>query len=108
MNLFVDTSVWSLALRRDHPSSQPVVDRLRIALESGKYPGMKIEQARNEAKRLLSLIAGKTDPVEADRFLNPDLSHLAPPRAFRDADIAIDRLLRAVRQRHLRDLSKTC
>ncbi len=42
---------------------------------------------------------GKTDPEEADRFLNPDLSHLASPRKFRDADVAIDRLLRAVRKR---------
>jgi integrase len=37
----------------------------RIALENGKYPGMKIEQARNEAKRILSQIADKADPIEA-------------------------------------------
>jgi len=37
----------------------------RIALENGKYPGMKIEQARNEAKRVLAQIADKADPVEA-------------------------------------------
>ena len=35
MNLFVDTSVWSLALRRDHPPIGPEVDRLRQALDSG-------------------------------------------------------------------------
>jgi len=35
VNLFVDTSVWSLALRRDHPPSGPEVDRLRQALDSG-------------------------------------------------------------------------
>jgi predicted nucleic acid-binding protein len=35
VNLFVDTSVWSLALRRDHPPSVPAVDRLRQALDSG-------------------------------------------------------------------------
>ena len=34
MNLFVDTSVWSLALRRDAPPSQPEVAFLRRALES--------------------------------------------------------------------------
>ncbi len=34
MNLFVDTSVWSLALRRDAPPSQPEVAVLRRALES--------------------------------------------------------------------------
>ena len=37
----------------------------RIALENGKYPGMKIEQARNEAKRLLAKIADREDPVES-------------------------------------------
>jgi len=39
----------------------------RIALENGKYPGMKIEQARKEATRVLSQIADKADPVEARR-----------------------------------------
>lgn len=33
MNLFVDTSVWSLALRRDEASDQPIVRRLRDALD---------------------------------------------------------------------------
>ena len=32
MNLFVDTSVWSLALRRDAPPDLPQVRRLRDAL----------------------------------------------------------------------------
>lgn len=32
MNLFVDTSVWSLALRRDAPASAPEVARLAHAL----------------------------------------------------------------------------
>lgn len=36
MNLFVDTSVWSLALRRDHAQDEPAVDRLRQALDSGE------------------------------------------------------------------------
>ena len=35
MNLFVDTSVWSLALRRDETSDQPIVRRLREALDGG-------------------------------------------------------------------------
>lgn len=35
MNLFVDTSVWSLALRRDAPPHVPQVDLLRNALEAG-------------------------------------------------------------------------
>lgn len=36
MNLFVDTSVWSLALRREGPFSAPEVSRLREALGSGE------------------------------------------------------------------------
>ena len=36
MDLFVDTSVWSLALRRDVRSSEPAVERLRQALETGE------------------------------------------------------------------------
>jgi integrase len=37
----------------------------RIGLENGKYPGMKVEQARKEATRLLAEIADKADPVES-------------------------------------------
>ena len=36
MDLFVDTSVWSLALRRDVRSDEPTVERLRLALETGE------------------------------------------------------------------------
>jgi predicted nucleic acid-binding protein len=36
VNLFVDTSVWSLALRRDAPADHPTVGRLRDALASGE------------------------------------------------------------------------
>lgn len=36
MTLFVDTSVWSLAFRRDQPSSVPEVRALRHALEGGE------------------------------------------------------------------------
>ncbi|MBI2615805.1 MAG: PIN domain-containing protein [Gemmatimonadetes bacterium] len=35
MNLFVDTSVWSLALRRDSPPLAPHVAFVRNALEAG-------------------------------------------------------------------------
>lgn len=35
MTLFVDTSVWSLALRRDKVPSSPEVNALRDALQSG-------------------------------------------------------------------------
>ena len=36
MTLFVDTSVWSLAFRRDKASSAPEVRKLRDALEGGE------------------------------------------------------------------------
>lgn len=36
MNLFVDTSVWSLALRRDTPSDHPAIASLRKALVGGE------------------------------------------------------------------------
>lgn len=36
MTLLVDTSVWSLALRRDAPPAPPEVGALRTALESGE------------------------------------------------------------------------
>ena len=36
MTLFVDTSVWSLALRRDLPPEGPQVQRLREALSGGE------------------------------------------------------------------------
>jgi predicted nucleic acid-binding protein len=35
VSLFVDTSVWSLAMRRDRPSAAPEVLALRRALEGG-------------------------------------------------------------------------
>jgi predicted nucleic acid-binding protein len=36
VDLFVDTSVWSLALRRDVSADEPAVERLRQALETGE------------------------------------------------------------------------
>ncbi|MEE9279330.1 MAG: PIN domain-containing protein [Myxococcota bacterium] len=36
MSLFVDTSVWSLALRRDAPAEEPHVAALKRALEGGE------------------------------------------------------------------------
>ena len=36
MTLFVDTSVWSLAFRRDQPANSPQVYALRRALEAGE------------------------------------------------------------------------
>ena len=36
MTIFVETSVWSLAFRRDQPSAAPEVDAVRNALEGGE------------------------------------------------------------------------
>ena len=36
LSLFVDTSVWSLAFRRDRPERGPEVGRLMIALQAGE------------------------------------------------------------------------
>ena len=36
MNILVDTSVWSLALRRDSPGDCQAVSRLKIALQGGE------------------------------------------------------------------------
>ena len=35
MSVFADTSVWSLALRRDEPASSPEIEALRRSLETG-------------------------------------------------------------------------
>ena len=37
MKLFADTSVWSLALRRDAPPDHPAVTCLGAALTTGEY-----------------------------------------------------------------------
>lgn len=37
MNILVDTSVWSLALRRDHPPDCEAVSILKAALKDGEY-----------------------------------------------------------------------
>jgi predicted nucleic acid-binding protein len=36
VNLFVDTSVWSLAVRRDQAQDEPTVERLYQALDGGE------------------------------------------------------------------------
>ncbi|MGQ0721942.1 MAG: single-stranded-DNA-specific exonuclease RecJ [Candidatus Eiseniibacteriota bacterium] len=70
-----------------------------------------IEPAPVEAKEVARLVAelgvpavvarvlvgrGKSDPAEARRFLNPSIDQLSPPRRLRGADVAVDRLLRAL------------
>lgn len=62
MNLFVDTSVWSLALRRDHPPSLPAVDRLRQALDSG-------EAVFSTGLVLQELLQGFSGPKAKDQII---------------------------------------
>lgn len=86
MNLFVDTSVWSLALRRDEASDQLIVRRLRGALEGGDgvfttglvlqelLQGFRGPKARDAiVDRFASLpllIPDRTDHVEAAELRN--------------------------------------
>lgn len=69
MNLFVDTSVWSLALRRDTPADLPEVKRLQEALAGGEpvhatgivlqelLQGFRAPQAAKRIVELFSAIA---------------------------------------------------
>ena len=86
MELFVDTSVWSLALRRDVPAAQPVVERLRTALETGEgvfttglvlqelLQGFQGPRARDAILErfapLPTLVPDRTDHVEAADLRN--------------------------------------
>ena len=75
MSLFVDTSVWSLAFRRDQASSAPEVRALREALEGG-------DQVLTTGLILQELLQGFAGPRARkdiiDRFASLPL--LAPDR----------------------------
>ena len=62
MNLFVDTSVWSLALRRDSAPDVPEVQRLREALASG-------EPVHTTGIVLQELLQGYRAPKAAERIV---------------------------------------
>ena len=62
MKLFVDTSVWSLALRRDAPADHPTVARLGDALARG-------EQVFSTGLVLQELLQGFRGPEAADRII---------------------------------------
>jgi predicted nucleic acid-binding protein len=86
VNLFVDTSVWSLALRRDEASDQPIVGRLRDALDGGDgvfttglvlqellqgFHGPKARDAIVDRFAALPLlIPDRTDHIEAAELRN--------------------------------------
>ena len=62
MTWFVDTSVWSLALRRDAPPPGPEIGALRIALEGG-------ETIVSTGLVLQELLQGFRGPRARDRIL---------------------------------------
>ena len=86
MTLFVDTSVWSLAFRRDQPSPIPEVHRLIRAIEAGErllVTGLVIQELlqgfsgardRDELLRRFSslplLIPDRLDHIEAAELRN--------------------------------------
>ena len=86
MSLFVDTSVWSLALRRDAPSKQPEVSALEQALRGGQavvWTGLVLQEllqgfvgpkSKDEIARRFSMlpmiIPNPTDHNEAAELRN--------------------------------------
>lgn len=86
MNLFVDTSVWSLALRRDAPPDLPEVAALRSALEASQvvvttglilqevlqgFTGPRaLEQILERFRSLPFLMPDRSDHVEAAMLRN--------------------------------------
>ena len=86
MSLFVDRSVWSLALRRDAPSKQPEVSALEQALRGGQavvWTGLVLQEllqgfvgpkSKDEIARRFSMlpmiIPNPTDHIEAAELGN--------------------------------------
>ena len=91
MSLFVDTSVWSLALRRDRPSSAPQVVALVKAIEHGEpilttglvlqellqgFSGPKArEQILDRFSALPLLVPDRADHIEAAALRNTCRRH---------------------------------
>ncbi len=75
MNLFVDTSVWSLALRRDSPGTGVEVTALARALETG-------EPVFTTGLVLQELLQGFQGPRSRDRIVErfASLPFLTPER----------------------------
>jgi len=63
LSLFVDTSVWSLALRRDAPESHPEVKALVHAIEGG-------ETLLTTGLVLQELLQGFSGPKNSDQILD--------------------------------------
>jgi predicted nucleic acid-binding protein len=75
LSLFVDTSVWSLALRRDAPAAAPEVHGLVRALEAG-------EAILTTGLVLQELLQGFSGPRDRERIVDrfAALPLLAPER----------------------------
>ncbi|MDY0004179.1 MAG: PIN domain-containing protein [Polyangia bacterium] len=75
MSLFVDTCVWSLALRRDSPPEEPAVLRLGAALKKG-------EELYSTGIVLQELLQGFSGPKDMDTILErfASLPLLVPTR----------------------------
>lgn len=73
MSLFVDTSVWSLAFRRDSPVGDPEVSRLRDALTDG-------ESVYTTGLVLQELLQGWSGPRDGERIVDrlADMSMVMP------------------------------
>jgi predicted nucleic acid-binding protein len=74
--LFVDTSVWSLAFRRDHPPDAPSVTHLREELVTG-------EAVTTTGIVLQELLQGIRGPKQRTRLLE---LFEPPPAGLTDAD----------------------
>jgi len=83
MTVLVDTSVWSLALRRDRPANSPAVAELTTALESDLVvttgiieqellQGFLPERTQAEIRRRFSALAA-VQPTRTDHVAAADL-----------------------------------
>jgi len=89
LSLFVDTSVWSLTLRRDQPPSVPQVGALLRALETG-------ERIVTTGLVLQELLQGFSGPTAADQIVDRFAAFplLAPDREDHIAAAALRNLCR--------------
>ncbi len=91
MSLFVDTSVWSLAFRRDRPAKIPEVAALMQELEGGNL----VTTTGLVYQELLQGFHGPSDQqaiverFSALPFLMPDPDWSERPRAARDLHQAV-------------------
>ena len=73
MTLFVDTSVWSLALRRDAPVDAPEVEALAAALRGGESlvtTGLVLQELLQGFAALPLIVPDRRDHIEAAELRN--------------------------------------